>query len=59
MTADDYRLSLDLLEKAFAMFPGLDYCALTLPHAYPTFTLLDHFVVKAEGPPDLAQQQLK
>ncbi|XP_052123404.1 cilia- and flagella-associated protein 61-like [Frankliniella occidentalis] len=41
----DERLAFDFLVAAFCVFPDLDYCALTVPHAYPTFPLLDHLVV--------------
>ncbi|KAK3911366.1 Cilia- and flagella-associated protein 61 [Frankliniella fusca] len=40
----DERLAFDFLVAAFCVFPELDYCTLTVPHAYPTFPLLDHFV---------------
>lgn len=43
------RLAFDFLGEAFRLFPHLDYCALTVPHAYPTFPLLDHFVVRGSN----------
>lgn len=46
----DERVALDFLAEAFRLFPGLDYCTLAVPHAFPTFPLLDHFVVSAECP---------
>ena len=41
----EIRLAFDFLGEAFRLFPQLDYCALTVPHTYHTFPLLDHFVV--------------
>ncbi|XP_034238392.1 cilia- and flagella-associated protein 61-like [Thrips palmi] len=40
----DERLALDFLAEAFRIFSGLDYCTLAVPHAFPTFPLLDNFV---------------
>ena len=39
--------SLDFLPKAFELFPGYDFCVITVPHLVPEFPLLQQFVVSA------------
>lgn len=45
--------AIDLLRPAFALFPGLEYCIVTLPHVTAEFGLLSLFtMVHARSPAD-------
>lgn len=37
--------SLDFMQRAFEMFPGKDFCIITLPPNVPEFTLIQNFFV--------------
>ena len=37
--------SMDFLAKAFELFPGVNFCVITVPHLVPEFPLLQQFVV--------------
>ncbi|GBP90142.1 Cilia- and flagella-associated protein 61 [Eumeta japonica] len=39
----DERHGFDMLEASFELFPGRDYCIVSLPTDHPTFPLLEHF----------------
>ena len=41
--------SLDLLPKAFEVFPGREVCVITVPHLVPEFPLLQQFVVSCQN----------
>lgn len=42
----DERLSYDYLEAVFECFPEEEYCVVLIPPSFPTFPLLQNFVVR-------------
>lgn len=50
--------SLDFLPKAFELFPGYDFCVITVPHLVPEFPLLQQFVRVSPRCPSTLSQEL-
>ncbi|KAL4238233.1 Cilia and flagella associated protein 61 [Mactra antiquata] len=50
--------SIDFLTKAFELFPGKEFCIITVPHLVPEFPLLQNFVRVTPRSPSTLPQEL-
>ncbi|KAL5009389.1 hypothetical protein ScPMuIL_014970, partial [Solemya velum] len=50
--------SCDFLNKAFSLFPDMDFCVMTVPHLVPQFPLLHSFVRCTPRCPSILPQEL-